>query len=157
MSSPAEGIEIRRMSAADVPRVIEIASGLEHAPLYPRSTWMEVVDPKSVPPRLALVAGGPSRELCGFAVASLLPPQAELETIAVAAASQRRGIGRRLIQSLFQDLRRAGIQEVWLEVRVSNAPAIALYRGLRFRETGHRTSYYAHPVEDALLMSLRLD
>lgn len=154
MSNPAADLTIRPMTAADVPRVIEIAAGLEHAPLYPRSTWLGVLDPHSGPQRLALVAADPSGLLLGFTVAGLLPPQAELETVAVAAASQRSGIARRLLQSLMEKLRLAGVHEVWLEVRVSNAPALALYRSLGFHETGRRPRYYADPVEDGMLMSL---
>lgn len=154
MSIPAEDFTVRRMVAADVPRIIEVAASLKHAPQYPRSTWRGVIDPNAAPPRLALVAVDGRRTVQGFAVATLLPPHAELETIAVAGPSQRRGIGLRLLQSLLDELAPAGIRELWLEVRVSNAPAIALYRSLGFRETGRRARYYADPVEDALLMSL---
>lgn len=160
MNSPAEEIAVRRMIAADLPRIVEIAAGLKHAPHYPRSTWRALLDPEAAPPRLALVAAdhsGPDRLgiVQGFAVASLFPPHAELESIAVTAASQRRGIARRLLQSLLEELGPAGIDELWLEARVSNAPAIALYRSLGFCETGHRPRYYADPVEDALLMGLK--
>ena len=155
MSCPATEFEVRRMAVGDLPRILEIAAGLEHAPHYPRSTWLGVLDPQTAPPRLALVAADLSGAVQGFAVASLLPPQAELETIAVAAASQRRGIARRLLQSLLVEIGRAGVHELWLEVRVSNAPAISLYRSLGFRETGRRPRYYADPVEDALLMGLQ--
>jgi [ribosomal protein S18]-alanine N-acetyltransferase len=155
MSSPPAEIAVRRMIPADLPRVLEIAEALEYAPHYPHSTWLGVLDPQAAPPRLALVAEDRSAQVQGFVVASQLPAQAELETIAVAPASQRRGIARCLLQSLMEELGPAGIHEVWLEVRVSNAPAVALYRSLGFRETGRRPRYYADPVEDALLMGLQ--
>lgn len=153
MSSPAAEIAIRRMAAADLPRILEIAAGLEHAPHYPHATWLGMLDSAATPTRIALVAAEATGPVLGFAVASLLPPQAELETIAVAAAHHRRGIARSLLQSLLVELRPAGIHELWLEVRASNTPAIALYRSLGFRETGRRPRYYADPVEDALLMA----
>lgn len=155
MSSPAGEIAIRRMAAADLPRVMEIAAGLEHAPHYPHSIWLGLLDPEARPLRIALVAVDSADQVLGFAVASLLPPQAEVETVAVAAAHQRRGIARRLLLSLLTELGAAGIRELWLEVRASNAPAIALYRSLGFGETGRRPRYYADPVEDALLMGLQ--
>lgn len=154
MNSPSADLEVRRMVAADLPRIIEIAAGLEHAPQYPGSTWRAVIDPDGAPPRLALVVVGASGVVEGFAVASLIPPQGELETIAVPRSSQRRGIARRLLQSLLSELGHAGVHGLWVEVRISNAPAIALYRSLGFRETGRRPRYYADPVEDALLMDL---
>jgi tRNA threonylcarbamoyladenosine biosynthesis protein TsaB len=92
----------------------------------------------------------------GFLVASLLPPQAELETIAVAAAAQRRGLGRQLFAALASELGTALVTEVLLEVRASNHPALGLYRRLGFVETGRRPRYYHDPVEDAVLMRLPL-
>lgn len=155
MSSPAASVEIRRMTAADLPRIIEIAAGLEHAPHYPRSTWRGVIDPEAAPLRLALVAVDVAGVVQGFAVASLLPPQAELETVAVDGASQRQGIARSMLQFLLVNLASAGVRELWLEVRVSNDPAITLYRSFGFRETGRRPGYYSDPVEDAVQMGLQ--
>lgn len=151
-----EDLEIRRMNEADVPRVMEIAAEVNHAPRYSRSTWLGILSCGTAPARVALVAGGPGGDLSGFAVASLLAPEAELEAIAVAARSQRQGIGRRLLRGLLAELRPAGAREIWLEVRVSNESAIGLYRSLGFCESGRRARYYADPVEDALLMSLPL-
>ena len=94
--------------------------------------------------------------MTGFLVASLLPPQAELEIIAVEARVQRRGLARKLFDELVYQLGPAGVTEVVLEVRASNQAALALYRALGFVETGRRTRYYADPQEDAVLMRLQL-
>jgi len=48
-----------------------------------------------------------------------------------------------------------GVQQVFLEVRESNAPARALYTAQGFKEVGRRKQYYRRPVEDAIV--LRLD
>lgn len=156
MSVSATEIEIRRMTSGDVPRAIEIADGLQQAPHYSLEVWLKLLEPASEPPQLVLVAAETeSGAVQGFAVAArLLPAAAELEAIAVAAGSQRRGLGRRLLQAAVDELRRAGIQEVWLEVRASNHPALELYRSFGFHETGRRSRYYRDPVEDAVLMSL---
>jgi ribosomal-protein-alanine N-acetyltransferase len=100
---------------------------------------------------------GEGGEVVGFAIASLLPPEAELETIAVASTAQRQGLSRRLLAELAAELRAAQITEVILEVRASNQPALGLYRRLGFAETGRRVRYYHDPVEDAVLMRLRLE
>lgn len=157
MSTPAADIEIRRMTLADIESVMALAAGLAHAPHYSAETWQRMLDPGSAPQRLALAAIGPApHTFHGFAIAGIVPPQAELESIAVASASQRLGIGTRLLASIVEDLRSQRIAEILLDVRVSNHPAIALYRRFGFRETGRRTRYYLDPVEDALLMSLDL-
>jgi ribosomal-protein-alanine N-acetyltransferase len=97
-----------------------------------------------------------SIEVAGFAVASLLPPEAELEMIAVDPAAQRHGLASQLLAKLNQELRSMQMKELMLEVRASNHPALALYRNLGFIESGRRKDYYQIPVEDALLMRLGL-
>jgi ribosomal-protein-alanine N-acetyltransferase len=149
--------QIRPMVMADLPRALEIASGLREAPRWSESTWMRVLDPAATPRRIALAAVEPAGGvLLGFAVASLLPSQAELETIAVAGDVQRRGIARALLETLTAELVREGIAELWLEVRASNRAALALYRSAGFVPTGSRPNYYRDPEEDGLLLTLRL-
>jgi ribosomal protein S18 acetylase RimI-like enzyme len=112
---------------------------------------------RSSPPARNLVAG--------FIVASLLPPQAELEIIAVAPRFQRRGLARRLFTALAAELRSTLAAklstgqpaELLLELRASNLPALAFYGSLGFMEAGRRPCYYHDPIEDALLMRLRVE
>jgi ribosomal-protein-alanine N-acetyltransferase len=56
-----------------------------------------------------------------------------------------------------KELSAAGVSEVILEVRASNAAAVGFYRALGFAENGRRARYYADPEEDALLMRLGLE
>ena len=152
-----EYVQIRRMTAADLARVKEIDASLPDAPHWPQSAYANALNPDSTPRRMALVAADTeSGAIHGFTVASLLPPQAELETIAVAAASQRRGLGWRLFQELISQLLADGAHTVVLEARASNRTARGFYRSLGFGLTGLRPRYYTDPVEDAVLMSLPL-
>lgn len=155
MSSAFADVCTRRMKPADLKRVMEIAESLREAPQWPRSAYVAALDPAAQPRRIALVAEAKGA-VAGFAVASLMPPEGELETIAVAQAAQRHGMARRLFAELTAELGKAGITEVNLEVRASNQPALGLYRGLGFAETGRRVRYYHDPVEDAVLMRLRI-
>jgi [ribosomal protein S18]-alanine N-acetyltransferase len=157
MTDSATGMQIRLMAAADLDRVLAVAESLPDAPHWPRTAYIKALDPTSTPQRVALVvAGSTPAEVAGFAVASVIAPQAELESIAVAAASQRRGAGRRLFGALAAELKQAGAGELLLEVRASNLTALGFYRSLGFVETGRRLRYYADPVEDAVLMRIRL-
>jgi ribosomal-protein-alanine N-acetyltransferase len=97
-----------------------------------------------------------SRKIAGFLVAVVVDEEAELETIAVDADGQRQGMGRRLMEALVEELKAAGVRRIFLEARASNGAAEGLYRALGFSETGRRRGYYADPVEDAVLMSVRL-
>jgi ribosomal-protein-alanine N-acetyltransferase len=146
---------IRRMTASDLDRVLAIAQDLPQAPHWPQSAYLKAIDSESTPRRIALVvAGSQPDSVFGFAIASLLPPQAELETIAVAPESQRHGLGQLLFQALSAELKVAGVDNILLEVRASNRPALAFYRAIGFVKTGLRPGYYADPIEDAVLMHL---
>ncbi|MGD0800932.1 MAG: ribosomal protein S18-alanine N-acetyltransferase [Terracidiphilus sp.] len=155
MNPQAVEPRIRRMTPADLDRVIEIAASLREAPRWPRAAYLAALSHEAAPPRIALVVEEPeSNAVTGFAVASLLPPQAELESIAVSPALQRRGLARSLFAALTVELHAAQVNEVILEARASNLAALALYRSLGFVETGRRPRYYHDPIEDAVLMRL---
>jgi ribosomal-protein-alanine acetyltransferase len=222
MTSDAVGIRIRRMNAADLERVMEIAASLRDAPKWHVSAYLAAIDVGNVPRRIGLVAAelpqanlgwretgqeqtsgakahahlagpdagtkvpayhdqasratiysskpevdevysiaskeeeGGSGIVVGFAVASLVPPEAELETIAVAAEGQRHGVGGRLLGALVGELRAERVTELILEVRASNHAAMGFYRAQGFKETARRLRYYADPEEDAVSMRLSL-
>ena len=150
-------VRVRRMTAADVSRVTEIAASTQHAPGWPREAYEAALDTDRQPRRVALVAEeGSSGKLAGFVVVSVVAPEAELETIVTAVPHQRLGIAQVLFSTLKHQLRRQGVREVILEVRAGNAGAQGFYRFLGFVEEGRRPGYYAEPAEDAILMRLRL-
>ena len=159
MSSAGAEFSIRRMTAADVDRVMEIAQALKDAPQWPVSVYRASLDSERLPARVAFVAGEAetgSGPVLGFAIASVFAPEAELETIAVAEEHQRRGVAGRLFAALAEELSAAQVTDVHLEVRCSNAPALGFYRRLGFEVYGRRPRYYADPVEDALLLRMSL-
>jgi len=152
----APNLEIRRMASDDILSVVGIEQSVRGAPHWPRGHYEEALLIGSPRPRIALVASGSNGELAGFAIAAMVAPDAELETIAVAEPSQRHGIGRRLLRSLVAELREQGIAVLHLEVRASNLQAIRFYESENFKKIGDRRLYYADPEEDAILMSLAL-
>jgi ribosomal-protein-alanine N-acetyltransferase len=154
--SVEESARIRPMVTADIERVVEIAAALADAPHWTRTNFEAVLDPSSTK-RVALIAENPGTGVVvGFVVAGLLPPEAELESIAVSAESQRKGVARHLFEAMTDEVCRAQVRDVVLEVRESNDAARAFYASLAFVEVGRRRGYYADPVEDALLMRLRI-
>lgn len=97
-------------------------------------------------PGLRAVVAEREGTIAGFAVWRALPGgEAELLNLAVDPGLRRRGIATLLLEA-------APAPRVWLEVRASNAAAIALYSKLGFRPCGRRRAYYTQPVEDAILM-----
>lgn len=153
MRADFDEMRIRAMTTADVERVMEIASSLKDAPQWRESAYRAALGGEGVPRRIALVAETPeSGALEGFLMVSLVPPEAELETIGVVAEGQRRGVARRLWAAMTVELRDAGALVVHLEVRASNGAALGFYRAEGFVEAGRRARYYADPEEDAILL-----
>ncbi|MEO3386571.1 ribosomal protein S18-alanine N-acetyltransferase [Mesorhizobium sp. CAU 1741] len=92
----------------------------------------------------------------GFVLARLAAGEAEILTIAVARVQRRRGLGRDLMEAVLRELHAQRAEALFLEVDETNAPAVALYRRLGFREVARRRAYYDHPGDtprtDALVM-----
>ena len=95
--------------------------------------------------------------IAGFAVFYLTPPESELPDIVVSHGYRGKGVGKAIMTEALLCLKTHGIDTVYLEVRVSNAPARALYSHLGFEEIGKRKYFYSNPVEDAICMSLRIE
>lgn len=81
----------------------------------------------------------------GFVLSRRVLDEAELLTIALAPEARGQGRARLLLAHHLQRLAHEGARQVHLEVDDGNAPALALYRKLGFRETGRREGYYAKP------------
>ena len=77
---------------------------------------------------------------------------ADMMNLCVSPDYRRQGIGEKLTVELERQLREEKVECLTLEVRVSNAPAIALYEKLGFRQVGKRPRYYEKPREDALIL-----
>lgn len=75
-----------------------------------------------------------------------------ISNVAVAPNARRRGIADALLDALAARTKEA-LSFLTLEVRASNAPAIALYEKHGFSVVGRRKNYYEQPREDALLMT----
>lgn len=95
-----------------------------------------------------------AHRLVGYAGIALLggpEPESEVHTIAVDPRVQGRGIGRRLLDALLAEADAHG-GPVFLDVRVGNEPAIALYRSAGFERVGTRPRYYQPSGADADVM-----
>jgi ribosomal-protein-alanine N-acetyltransferase len=92
--------------------------------------------------------------MVGYAVLSCAAGEAHLLNLSVAAAWQRRGLGRALLMYVFDLIKKNNIIVLFLEVRVSNTAARTLYANAGFREIGVRRGYYPAYVgrEDAIVL-----
>lgn len=149
-------LRIRAMRPGDIPAVAALAAELPTASHWPQDTYELALDPINLPERIALVAEAADSTPAGFAIASILGAESELESIAIACRFQRQGVARGLLMQLTARLARRNIQTLFLEVRASNEAALELYRAVGFAESGRRRGYYGDPVEDALVLRMQL-
>ncbi len=82
--------------------------------------------------------------------------EANITNVAVSPAYRKKGYGEGLVKEAKRRAIGLKVDNIFLEVRVSNEPAISLYKKLGFEELGIRKNFYEHPVEDAFVMSCRL-
>ena len=102
----------------------------------------------------AWVVVSPADEVLAYAVMSMAVGEAHVLNLCVEPAYHQQGLGRFLMAHLQQLARSAGMDVMLLEVRKSNAAAIALYQSLGFHKLGVRKNYYParDGSEDALLL-----
>jgi len=148
-------LSIRAFSAADIP----LATALEHRVFsdpWPEAFFLSEIEQPLAYARVA-ERGDPAPDrpggaFAGYLLAWLGDEEAHLGNLAVAPEHRRAGVARVLVEDLLAAARARGTRTVTLEVRVSNFPAQALYRGFGFRLAGLRRGYYRDTGEDALVM-----
>lgn len=94
--------------------------------------------------------------IVAFGVLMLAPGEAQILNLSVVPDARRQGLGRTLLRRLVDVAVRAGAEQCFLEVRVSNGPALRLYASEGFGAVGRRHDYYpataTTPREDALVL-----
>lgn len=105
---------------------------------------------------LMLCAEGEGGELLGYVGMQHVLDEGYIGNVCTAPQHRRRGVARALLAELEERSRRLGLAFLTLEVRASNAAAIALYEGAGYGRVGTRPGYYQHPAEDAVIMTLFL-
>lgn len=153
----ALGVRVRPASRADLDAIASIEQVCFSRPWSRAAFAAALGDPVS---RLLVAEGavqGERSEVLGYAVLYVVADQAELANLAVAPAFRGRGVGRALLESVVAVARELGVRQLFLEVRQSNSVAQRLYRSVGFVPVALRRGYYEAPVEDALVMALRLD
>ncbi|MGI8414290.1 MAG: ribosomal protein S18-alanine N-acetyltransferase [Solirubrobacteraceae bacterium] len=136
---------IRTLHYSDLPQVIAIERRSFPTPWSLAMFVLELSKPSGV----CLAALAPDKVM-GYLVCSRYDQVWHLMSIAVHPTARRRGLARGLLEEM---LERAGPDQPYtLEVRASNAGAIALYETFGFRAAGTRPRYYHDTGEDAIIM-----
>jgi len=87
-----------------------------------------------------------------YLIADMFVDVWHLMNLCVAEEVRREHVASALLEAYFAITERKGHRGHTLEVRVSNGPAIELYRSFGFVSTGIRPGYYSDDREDAVIM-----
>ena len=149
--------QFRRATSADLDAVMAIETAVFGTDAWSRATvhgelaavhgYYLVAFPPDEPAKIEAYAG---------LHAPMGEPQADIQTIAVAAMARRHGVGRALMRQLIAEARERGAREVFLEVRADNPNAKALYDELGFEAIAVRPRYYQPDDVDAVVMRLTI-
>ena len=146
--SPVE-VEIRRMLAADLPAVFSNEQAAYEFP-WTEGLLSDCLDTEGY--NCAVVCR--NDQVVGHGIVTAVVDEAHIQNLCIHPDYQGRGWGRVLLDWFIEAARRRELNRMFLEVRASNTPAIALYQAAGFVEIGRRRDYYPAPVgrEDAVLL-----
>lgn len=102
-----------------------------------------------------MTVGVANGAIVAYGVLLFAPGEAQILNLTVAPEARRRGLGRALLRRFVRDAKARGAAQCFLEVRVSNVPAIELYAAEGFAPIARRMGYYpasGNAREDALVM-----
>ncbi|MBQ2282549.1 MAG: ribosomal protein S18-alanine N-acetyltransferase [Agathobacter sp.] len=142
---------IRKMEARDVSGVAKIEQENFSMP-WSEKAFMDSLSQKEA---LFLVAEEEDRVL-GYIGIYLSFEEGEITNVSVDSSSRNKGVGSELVEQLKKEAQARGTEKIFLEVRVSNEPAIRLYEKQGFEQVGCRKNFYEKPREDAWVMMCSL-
>ena len=139
---------IRKMTFEDVKTVAQIEKECFSLP------WSEASFEDSLAREDTVFLVCEDQEVVGYIGMYLSFEEGEITNVAVTPSYRQRGCGNLLIQAIKEEAKARAAESVILEVRVSNVPAISLYKKHGFEEIGIRKNFYEHPSEDAIIMKV---
>jgi ribosomal-protein-alanine N-acetyltransferase len=142
---------IRGATPADLERIVAIENASYAVPWSPEA-FRSLFERGGV--RFLVAEDG--SDLVGYAVSWEVAEEAELGNLAVSPHLRRQGVGAALLDRMIDDLARAGVRYLFLEVRWSNEAALRLYASRGFEQVALRKRYYERPREHARVLRLAL-
>jgi [ribosomal protein S18]-alanine N-acetyltransferase len=142
----SDGLEIRRLTYADLPQIIAIERRAFPTPWSLAMFVLELSKPAGV--CLTALRDG---QMLGYLICSRYDTVWHIMNVAVDPDRRREGIATAMLADLLRRIDVSGARFT-LEVRESNTGAIALYERFGFAPAGRRRRYYQDNGEDAVVM-----
>ena len=95
-------------------------------------------------------------KLLGYVGSYCLGGECAITNVAVFPEHKKTGVGTSLICELISRAKEQGLEQISLEVRTQNTPAVKFYEKLGFVTVGTRPSFYTDPRDDAYVMIYKL-
>jgi len=143
---------IREMRTSDIDEVVRLEKEIFSDPWTKKMFEQEVSDNSLAKTYILEI----DNKIVGYAGMWKLFENADITNIAVKKEQRRKGYGKLLLETILNECKRQNTEYVHLEVRVSNEPAINLYKSYGFEIINTRKSYYEDNHEDAYVMILDL-
>ena len=139
---------VRRMTIEDIQAVTEIEKKCFSSP------WSEKSFEDSISREDTIFLVCEEGSITGYIGMYISFDEASITNVAVSPEFRKKGYGEQLVAEAKFAAKEANAENIFLEVRVSNEPAISLYKKMGFEELGIRKKFYEHPVEDAIIMKV---
>lgn len=145
-------IVIDNFAVGDLPEVLSIENDSFTVPWSENLFVHDLHNPMSIS-KVARAEG----KIAGYIVAGRILDEGHILNLAVHKNYRGLGIATELVRDIIDDLRENGCRVIFLEVRDSNEAAKKIYSKFSFETIGTRKNYYISPVEDAVVMALKLE
>lgn len=141
-------ITVRKARTADAAAIAELEKECFARPWSFESVLYDLTENE----KAVYVVAELADKVCGYAGMWIVAGEGQITNVAVTKTARRMHAATAILGELFELAADTGAESFTLEVRVSNEPAIRLYKGFGFREAGVRKGYYEDNGEDALIM-----
>lgn len=140
-------INIRFYSDADAPHIAELEKECFADP------WSQNAITEAAKYGTVFLLAEQDGKILGYLGMKPILDEGYISNVAVTSSARDKGIGSALLEKLTSYAKENGIKTISLEVRPSNAPAIALYEKFGYKQVGRRKNFYSHPTEDGLILT----
>lgn len=142
-----DGLHIREMETSDIERISQLEEETFSMP-WSRDAFKEMIEKEDARYYVAELDG----QVVGGCGLLLVAGEGNITNVVIDKNVRNLGIGTKLLQFMIEDGYLNGLNAFTLEVRVSNAAAIHVYKKLGFFSEGIRPNFYEKPTEDAMIM-----
>lgn len=140
-------LTFREMAPEDADAVEIVERACFAIPWSRESFWKEAANENTVY-LLALIG----ERVVGYVGCWISYEEAQITNVAILPEFRGRGIATKLFAEVIKAVKKKDVTAMTLEVRPSNAPALALYDHYGFKAAGRRPHYYQDDGEDAIIM-----